>query len=110
VSAGAGREKCVVSRKRYGESAAVEQIEHVSAPHSGRSRICGRAVFRGQSRIGAMLEKQFDIRERISTGDRVMQRTPAPIREKIWIGAVIEQPGDAIIVLPVELANQHRYH
>src|SRR5205814_523516 len=54
-----------------------------------------------------MIQKQLEVCQWIAAGQRMVQRAASPMRKKIGIGAVIEKPRHSIVIVPVELANQH---
>jgi hypothetical protein len=54
-----------------------------------------------------MIQKQLEVGQWIAAGQRMVQRATSPMCKKVGIGAVIEKPRHSIVIVPVELANQH---
>ena len=103
---GAGGDEPERARKDHRKAARLEQLENVAAAKARRHRQA-REALPFDVRIGALVEQPLDERQRVVAQQGLVDRALAPAAHAVRVGAVVEQVGNALVVVPVVLADQH---
>src|SRR5207302_6966235 len=93
----------------HGYAASLEQREQIRPPPSRGDGDGGPAVCAiGDGRVGCVVEQELDVFERVVATHSLVQGRVVPTGHAVGVGAVLEQKLDAVVIVPVGLAQQHR--
>src|SRR5262245_28045228 len=99
------------------EPAVLEELQHIATAaaygHRDDRSIAGCAnpaqgLTGPERRICAVIEERLENLDAVVAQHGVVQRGFSPVRSVVWIDAVGQQIADAVGVMPVRLAKEHR--